>query len=462
MDQYKAHLAARVLQESRPITYKLLSRELKVHVHQAKQMLYHFHATENQKKPGSVHATYIITGTKHPEPATQANGHGDEDVPMPSSPIPSSLPDAPAEDEESRLKVTSIKLVGEEHMDEARAEFEEITSIHVYSLEPGPLKDLQILSDCTREIAEKCADEDPLHAWETYGSIHNPHSKRRTPGIKPQAPAPVATSAPTKTAPRPSTTAVSSKEVPAKGRESQAAPRQSTPQVDSAALPKKNVDKQSLKKKEASSIFASFAKAQPKKKTAESGASTPATKSAEQSQAEDEPMRDASEEEGEDDDVVITGANQKSKEENAEAMKKARAEREAREKKLRDMMDEDDDDAIMQDAPAAASEELEEPEKLDADAPAPAKPEPEPEKKDEVTVSNGRRRGRRRVMKKKTYKDDEGYFVTKEEPVWESFSEDEPQPKKPKPNPTTTTKPKKGGGKQGQGSIMSFFAKKPS
>ncbi|KAL1643684.1 hypothetical protein SLS58_004699 [Diplodia intermedia] len=457
MDRYKDHLAARVLQESRPITYKLLSRELKVHVHQAKQMLYHFHATENQKRPGSVHATYIITGTKHAGHLTQTNGHADEDVPMRSSPIPSSLPDAPAEDEQSRLKVTSIKLVREEDVDEAKEQFEEITSFHVYSLEPGPLKDLQVLSDCTREAAKKCADEDPLQAWETYGSIRYPHARRRTPGIKPQAPAPVATNAAAKVAPRPSTTAVSKqKEVQSKTNDSQKPSRPSTPQVDAAALPNKKTNRASLKK-EASNIFASFAKTQPKKKAAESGTSTPATKSAEQSQAEDEPMKDASDEEGEDDDVVVTGANKKSREETTEAMKKARAEREARDRKLRDMMDEDDDDASMQDAPTPALEESEE-----QSEGAPAQPEPEPEKKEEITVANGRRRGRRRVMKKRTYKDDDGYFVTKEEQVWESFSEDEPQPKKSKPTPTTTAKPRKGGGKQGQGSIMSFFAKKPS
>jgi len=52
--------------------------------------------------------------------------------------------------------------------------------------------------------------------------------------------------------------------------------------------------------------------------------------------------------------------------------------------------------------------------------------------------------------------------VTKEEPAWESFSEDEPQPKKVKsfPPPSIAAKGKKATGKPGQGNIMSFFAKK--
>lgn len=53
-------------------------------------------------------------------------------------------------------------------------------------------------------------------------------------------------------------------------------------------------------------------------------------------------------------------------------------------------------------------------------------------------------------------------IVTKEEPVWESFSEDEPV-EQPKPKPQTSApaaKPKKGAAKAGQGNIMSFFGKK--
>lgn len=62
--------------------------------------------------------------------------------------------------------------------------------------------------------------------------------------------------------------------------------------------------------------------------------------------------------------------------------------------------------------------------------------------------------------------------VTREEPAWESFSEDEPPPKKVKASPlSSVNKPSTGGakksagggtggGKPGQGNIMSFFGKK--
>jgi DNA polymerase delta subunit 3 len=53
--------------------------------------------------------------------------------------------------------------------------------------------------------------------------------------------------------------------------------------------------------------------------------------------------------------------------------------------------------------------------------------------------------------------------VTKEEQVWESFSEDElavPKPKALSSFSSSGVKAKKGPGKPGQGSIMSFFGKK--
>lgn len=52
--------------------------------------------------------------------------------------------------------------------------------------------------------------------------------------------------------------------------------------------------------------------------------------------------------------------------------------------------------------------------------------------------------------------------MTKEEPAWESFSEDEPPPKETTPASTasSTAKGKKMGEKPGQGNIMSFFGKR--
>lgn len=176
-------------------------------------------------------------------------------------------------------------------------------------------------------------------------------------------------------------------------------------------------------------------------------------------------MRDASDAEEED----LATALPASKEDQAETKKRtdaARQEKSAREQTLKKMMEdyeeeeeaddkEEEQDAIMQDSLAESQ-------------PAVA-PEPEPEATTSVSVAGGRRRGRRRVMKKKTTKDAEGYLVTKEEPIWESFSEDERETmKKPvaaRKESTAKSSLKEDGkgkkeGKPGQGNIMSFFAKR--
>lgn len=173
-------------------------------------------------------------------------------------------------------------------------------------------------------------------------------------------------------------------------------------------------------------------------------------------------MKDVFDEDDDDSDDFAPIQNTKPIQEQA-AARKARLEREA---KLRKMMDEDEDgdedgDVKMTDSGgvshASPDEEIEEPE-IDEQ---PKDPIPEP--KESVTVSDGRRRGRRKVTKKKTTQDADGYLVTTEQTMWESFSEEEPQPVKK--NPVQAPMPSKGkkgaSAGKGQAGIMSFFAKKP-
>jgi len=82
-----------------------------------------------------------------------------------------------------------------------------------------------------------------------------------------------------------------------------------------------------------------------------------------------------------------------------------------RDEELRDMMEGDDEDEPMTNVVEEESEdegEDEDPESepLAAEEPGEKKPRPEPT----PVVSGGRRRGRRRVMKKRTMKDEEGYL----------------------------------------------------
>lgn len=222
-------------------------------------------------------------------------------------------------------------------------------------------------------------------------------------------------------------------------------------------------------KRESSSIFKSFAKAKPKlqREATDSSVGNSGVDSTAPSGQEDESMKDVSEDE-EEDYIPLPQPTSKGV---VDADRKSRKEREAA---LKKMMDEDD------------------PEEQPAPVPEAADPEPSrrdisisPQTEESIKLSDGRRRGRRRIMTKKTIKDEEGYLgmptcyqyiratwdkpftdipiVTKEEPGWESFSEEEPVPTKAR-HPASSTwnveKPKKGSNKSGQGSIMSFFGKK--
>jgi DNA polymerase delta subunit 3 len=87
-------------------------------------MLFEFHQTQNAKKPNSIHATYLISGTKQSDEGTAStNGRIGEDVSMRSSPFMSSMPEKEQDDEEQPVRKTTLSLVREEELEsESRAE----------------------------------------------------------------------------------------------------------------------------------------------------------------------------------------------------------------------------------------------------------------------------------------------------------------------------------------------------
>lgn len=233
---------------------------------------------------------------------------------------------------EELVKQTSIVLVREEELEIAKGAFEDITSIHVYSLEPGPIENLNLLSVCNQELATETSG-DPLERWRLYGSIHNPYIKRRIAKFAP-APAPKASTIAPKAASKPAAAdKVQEKEKAAPLKRESASEEntsgRSTPQPSTTTNTLNKSDNKPNLKREKSDIFKSFAKAKAKPKAAEkSKESTPAL-------TEDEPMGGMSEDEGDKDDAPEV----KFDEEKAAEARKARAERE---EKLRKMMEEDD------------------------------------------------------------------------------------------------------------------------
>ncbi|KAF7903653.1 uncharacterized protein EAF01_006702 [Botrytis porri] len=474
MADFKSYLAASILTEDKVITYRLLSRVLKVHVNTAKEMLFEFHRVQNAKKPGTIHATYLIGGTKRKEAPVEIEAQKDgEDDYMQSSPFAgSSMPQAGESTGEG--SILSITLTREEDLETIRSQFEHISSIHIYSLGPHPLKELQLLSDSTREIQTLAKSEDPLESYHKYGIITNPNAKRRTRKAPPIAAAAAQASVPARPAtaksklnevqeapkssssskkPEPKSQPSNAKDFFGSNGKEKAKPK---PQADSTKVESTTApsSKESTPappanlKRESSSIFKAFAKTQPKKAKIEE---------TESSAKDDTAMKDVSDDDEED--TWMPAPVRK------ETKAQDRSSRKATQEILRQMMEDDDDDDDDDD-----EEEEEEEEEEAAPSPAPETPAeeveeekaPEETKEEEpvATTSSGRRRGRRRVMRKRTVKDEDGYLVTKQEAAWESFSEDEPAPAPKAKAASVSTKAKKDVPKKGQGNIMAFFGKK--
>ncbi|EPY49410.1 DNA polymerase delta subunit Cdc27 [Schizosaccharomyces cryophilus OY26] len=139
---------------------------------------------------------------------------------------------------------------------------------------------------------------------------------------------------------------------------------------------------------------------------------------------------------------------------------------------LKNIMEMDDDHDTINTPKESANSVAASPEgatSFDTESNKPSTESVTPEPQENITsISNGRKRGKRKVTRKVTTHDDEGFLITKEEQAWESFSEDENEkPKKvapPRPKASNPPSRKKSGPQQAanrqQKSIMSFFGKK--
>lgn len=349
------------------------------------RMLYEFHRKQNAKKPGSVHATYLLTGIKR---SNELNGvhsqqNGEDTVMRSSPPLPSSSIPQPEQEEQEQIVTRSIMLVKEEHLDRARALFDTITSIHVYSLQANGLSDGHTLTECNRRVAADYAAEDPLTDWGQYGVIQNPRVKRRTATRIPPPPPAAAASAKPEAVKAKAAAAAANKTSAADLHISKTATHEPGKTATAKPAP--------LKKQE-SSLFKSFAK----------GAAKPKPAPAPAKEAEDADMTGFSDDEGDDGDSGLPEELTDIKAPSGKSKKDRQAELDA----MMDVEDEPMDDAG---TPAAAAEEEESQEAEDAGAIDKADSQV-PEHKESVVVENGRRRGRRRVMKKKTVKDEDGYL----------------------------------------------------
>ncbi|QRW18247.1 DNA polymerase subunit Cdc27 [Rhizoctonia solani] len=118
------------------VTFRLLSRQLSIHVAEAKRELELFYKVAKQNKE-PVFATYILTGTA----AFETN-------------------EGPAEQVPRHL----ILLANEEEIDATKIKFAQPPSQHIYSVSPVPLKDHSLLTSATDRVRQLDKQKGRAHA----------------------------------------------------------------------------------------------------------------------------------------------------------------------------------------------------------------------------------------------------------------------------------------------------------
>lgn len=156
------------------------------------------------------------------------------------------------------LKIHEVKV----GFADAKATFESISMIHIYSLQSHELPDLNALVDVSRDILTSFGSEDPLELGKQWGMIQNQHVKRRKLG---KPPLPIAVPAPKAEA--------SKKDVPKK----EVAQPKAEPEVSSTESSQQKAQTKATEKAPArrkGDLFSSFANAKPKLKKEDSAASS--------------------------------------------------------------------------------------------------------------------------------------------------------------------------------------------
>lgn len=421
-------LTAWILTENKIVTYKLLSRLLRIKVNLAKQFMAEWH-TDNP----NVHATYVLCGTNFTNSSSerQVPSQVSSENQLRTSEVVRSTPQT------TRSRV--IRLVSQDELEKVRSGFQEVTSCHVYSLEPSRLKDISIVSSIAHDVKTAMIGQSTriMDLANTYGLIFNPAvheldqnpKKRKLPEYQIK---PIIKAEPVKKPPvierETSNTSTSSK----------------------TARSEKTIDKNvpALKRNASSSLASAFAKTQKPKVKSESEPATVIAQARQEVPSQQVPPKTN----------IAPLKNQGSISET----KEQRTKREEENKALKEMMMKDDDlEAVESPSNVVVDEVM-----LDADDWSASDTEMTETKP--AMVDPVRKRSKKRVKKQVHTTDAKGYMVTTEEWEWISCDEEEaPDPPAPirqnstkssLPPAKTKVAPKKK--VTGQAGIASFFAKK--
>ncbi|KAI0796612.1 DNA polymerase subunit Cdc27-domain-containing protein [Abortiporus biennis] len=149
MAHYNDYLTKQLFVDKNIVTFRLLSRQFKIHVNEAKNELQKYLSTP-RPDPERAYATYILSGEFHAKvQADNTNGKQDEnemDVDQPTEESVSGDRDGEIVPE------TKVTLVSEADLESARGAYLKIYSQHIYCLSPSPLVDAGLVCSPTAEV----------------------------------------------------------------------------------------------------------------------------------------------------------------------------------------------------------------------------------------------------------------------------------------------------------------------
>nr|XP_060627276.1 DNA polymerase delta subunit 3 isoform X2 [Anolis sagrei ordinatus] len=458
-----------VTDQNRVVTYKWLSYTLGVHVNQAKQMLYDYVERKRKESPGvQLHVTYLVAGN------LVQNGH----------------------------TCHKVAVVKEEKLEAMKSKLSTVASVHVYSIQKATLKDSGPLYSTDYDIIKA-----NLQNCSKFSAIHCAAAIARSAAEMAQ----VETPAPANAQMPPGTNGAGTTATHVvNGQAPKVSSKQAAPQAKgimgmfasmSAATSKPQETQKEAKRevKEAPSASAGSSKVPAKVNVlnnffGKAAVSKDGKGSAEaEQQKEEKPAAKSSASSAEAKSPpgapALEKAKKKSEPAKGQMKDKRRAKRaeisddeekkggnlKKKRRRIRQPQSDSSDEEDVPESPLTPEEKEASPEP----EPEPVKPDSDPEKTEAAPGDEKQRRNRRRkrVLKSKTFVDEEGCMVTEKVYESESCTDSEEDfrskpPSAPKPPAGATKKePKeeKKGAKKGvsvaskankQASIMGFFLKK--
>nr|XP_008118895.2 PREDICTED: DNA polymerase delta subunit 3 [Anolis carolinensis] len=458
-----------VTDQNRVVTYKWLSYTLGVHVNQAKQMLYDYVERKRKESPGvQLHVTYLVAGN------LVQNGH----------------------------TCHKVAVVKEEKLEAMKSKLSTVASVHVYSIQKATLKDSGPLYSTDYDIIKA-----NLQNCSKFSAIHCAAAVARSAAEMAQVETPASVNAQS----LPGTNAAAAAAAPVvNGQAPKASSKQTPPQakgimgmfaaMSTATTKPQDTQKEAKREvKEAPSASAGSSKVPAKGNvlnnffgkaavTKDGKGSTEA-----EQQKEEKPAAKSSASSAEAKSPpsapALEKARKKSENAKGQTKDKRRAKRpeisddeekkggnlKKKRRRIRQPQSDSSDEEDVPESPLTPEEKETSPEP--EPEPTPVKPDSDPEKTEAAPGDERQRRNRRRkrVLKSRTFVDEEGCMVTEKVYESESCTDSEEDfrskpPMAPKPFAVATkkeSKEEKKGAKKGvaskankQASIMGFFLKK--